>query len=125
MEVSSWIENDMIFVTGGHGYGIHPLGATICLGTVEAVKEILHNSRTPAGTSAAIKETFEKIFVVRKEIKDGKFKSGELFKAQRVSRFRNRPTRNFEHRAVNTKRTSSGKVFPGHKIKQQKPSVLN
>ena len=72
MASDSWIANDMIFVTAGKGYGVHPTGNTICLGTEQSINDILAKGRTPAGTPSAIKETFEAILKIKREVEHGK-----------------------------------------------------
>ena len=119
-----WL-GETVFVTVGKGFGVHPSGKSICLGTEQSIKDILAAGKAPRDITGAIKETYESILIIEKELAYGKSKSSDQFKASRVHNFRNRPARGFENRAINIKRTSSGKSFPGHKVKRQKSGLSN
>jgi hypothetical protein len=113
MANSDWISNDMIYITGGHGYGVHPTGETVCLGSVESINNILAAGRTPAGTSKAIKETFEMIFKIKREVTNGKqskpiVQSGRKYRAGKTRDKRIRLTPITKHQSNDFKRTLPG-----------------
>ena len=72
MTENSWIANDMIFITGGKGFGIHPTGNNICLGSEQFVQDIMSNHRVPGGTPKVIREVMEIVLKIDREVRIGK-----------------------------------------------------
>jgi len=120
-----WLLDDLVFATGGKGFGVAPNGTTVCLGAVDKVVQAIETKVIPVDWLPAVKEVVQRIIEIREVIQSGKSRATDQFKAVRVRGFRNRPARDSQHRTAGAKRPAAGKRLPGRKVKQPQPRLLD
>ncbi len=110
-----WIANDMIFLTGGKGYGIAANGDTVCIGDEKDIQAYLAGGVTADSIQGLGRQVLIEIKEFLKELEDARANTGESFRALKARHQRSRPARGAERRAAGTKRPATTKRLPSGK----------
>ena len=110
-----WIANDMIFLTGGKGYGIAANGDTVCIGDEKDIQAYLAGGVMADSIQGRGRQVLIEIKEFLKELEDARTNTGESFRAVKARHQRSRPARSAERRTASVKRLSARKRLPGSK----------
>ena len=110
-----WIAGDMVFVTGGKGYGIAANGDTVCIGDEKDIQAYLAGGVMADSIQGRGRQVLIEIKEFLKELEDARTNTGESFRAVKARHQRSRPARSAERRTASVKRLSARKRLPGSK----------
>ena len=110
-----WIASDMIFLTGGKGYGIAANGDTVCIGDEKDIQAYLAGGVMSENIRGLGRQVLIEIKEFLKESEDARANTGESFRAVKARHQRSRPARSAERRTASVKRLSVRKRLPGSK----------
>ncbi len=110
-----WIASDMIFVTGGKGYGIAANGDTVCIGDEKDIQPYLSGGVLPDSIWGRGRQVLIEIKEFLKREEDARANTGELFRAIKARNQRSRPAKHSKRRAVSVKSTSFRKRLSSSK----------
>jgi len=114
-----WSNCGQIQFIDGFAWVVSSSLKTIVLGDEEKIRDCLATKVTPPDLDGQQLEAWENILEYRKE--NGFY--GNQSETKRAGNFRNRPTRNFEHRIETSKRDAPAKRIPVCKVKFTQPSL--
>ena len=109
------VAGDMIFVTGGKGYGIADNGDTVCIGDEKDIQTFLSSGVLPDSIRGRGRQVLIEIKEILKGVEDARANTGESFRAIKARNQRSRPANHSKRRAAGTKSTSFRKRLPSNK----------
>ena len=110
-----WIASDMIFVTGGNGYGIADNGDTVCIGNEKDIQSYLSGGILPDSIWGHGRHLLVEIKEFLKGEEDARANTGDSFRAIKARNQRSRPAKHAKRRAAGIKSTSFRKRVSGSK----------
>ena len=110
-----WIANDMIFVTGGKGYGIVDNGDTVCIGDEKDIQGYLAGGIMAENIRGLGCQVLIEIKEFLKELENARANTGESFRAIKARNQRSRPANHSKRRAARIKSTSFRKRLSSSK----------
>lgn len=110
-----WIASDMIFLTGGKGFGIADNGNTVCIGEEKDIQAYLAGGVMAENIRGLGRQLLVEIKEFLKGEEDARANTGESFRAIKAHNQRSRPTKHSKRRAAGIKSASFRKRLSGSK----------